>query len=208
MPTGLRGVCGEQAASAERAQRAMPAKLPVLDEQANASAHGRAQREACGLAMPEVRCRVGAIRSTVREVRAMTLCLTQLEEQAKACSRGVKGEGWTLEVPIRIQNGCNLREHWGVRAKRVRYERASVSWAFVSRFSRHAKPPLPAVVTITRLAPRKLDDDNAIAGMKGVRDAVADCLGVLDNDPRVTWRYAQEKAKAYACRIAIEEVGK
>jgi hypothetical protein len=57
------------------------------------------------------------------------LCLTQLEEQAKACSRGVTGTGWTLEVPIRIRNGCNLREHWAVRAKRVKHERSMVAWA-------------------------------------------------------------------------------
>jgi hypothetical protein len=61
------------------------------------------------------------------------------------------------------------------------------------------------IVTLTRLAPRMLDDDNAIAGMKAVRDAVADCLVVLDNDPRVEWRYAQERAKGYAVRISIEE---
>ena len=137
----------------------------------------------------------------------MTLCLTQLEEQAKACSRGVKGEGWTLEVPIRIRNGCNLREHWGLRAKRVKRERSAIAVAMIATALTHGIPSLPITVTLTRLAPRRLDDDNAIAGMKAIRDAVADAFGIDDADPRVEWRYAQERSKAYAVRISIEERG-
>lgn len=139
---------------------------------------------------------------------ARVMCLTQLEEQARACSRGVTGEGWTLEVPIRIRNGCNLREHWAVRAKRVENERYHTGWALVGRFGpsfRSTKPDLPLAITLTRLAPRQLDDDNNVAGCKAVRDAIAAWLGINDNDPRVTWRYAQERAKTYAVRIQIEE---
>jgi len=142
----------------------------------------------------------------------MTMCLSQLEEQAKHVgdALGVKSGGWVIEVPLRIRNGCNLREHWAVRAKRVKRERDTVMWALFAR-ERPGKsvslkrPTLPVVVTITRLAPRKLDDDNAIAGCKSVRDAIAECLGVDDADPRVTWRYAQEKSKTYAVRIEIVE---
>lgn len=144
----------------------------------------------------------------------MTLCLTQLEEQAKHVNAalGVKASGWTLEVPIRIRNGCNLREHPMARHRRVNKERLAVMWALFAREREHTpsglwrqRPELPVVVTITRLAPRKLDDDNCIAGCKAVRDEVAKFLGVDDADPRVTWRYAQERAKTYACRISIEE---
>lgn len=35
------------------------------------------------------------------------------------------------------------------------------------------------------------------------RAGVADALGIDDRDPRVTWRYAQEKAKGYAVRVEI-----
>jgi predicted Fe-S protein YdhL (DUF1289 family) len=139
------------------------------------------------------------------------MCLTQLEEQAKACSRGVTGDGWTLEVPIRIQNGCNLREHHMARHRRVLKERSAVNWAFLARRARATRlPALPIVVTLTRLAPprSKLDDDNNVAGCKAVRDEVAAWLGVDDRSPMVEWRYAQERAKGYAVRIQIEEVGK
>jgi hypothetical protein len=128
------------------------------------------------------------------------LCLSQLEQQARVINRG-KVAGWPLELPLHVKNGCNLREHWAARAKRVKRERSVVGWALVLR----AAPTLPCTVTLTRLAPRALDSDNAVAGFKAVRDAIAEWMGINDNDPRVTWRYAQEKAKGYACRIAIEE---
>lgn len=144
----------------------------------------------------------------------MTLCLSMLEQQARAVTSavGVKGEGWTINIPrLHIKNGCNLREHWAARAKRVKKERNAVGWALASQQWKAGGgrglvrgPGLPAVVTLTRLAPRQLDSDNAVAGFKAVRDAIAEFFGVNDNDPRVTWRYAQEKAKGYACRIEIE----
>ena len=67
---------------------------------------------------------------------------------------------------------------------------------------------LPCVVTLTRIAPRALDCDNNQISMKAVRDGVADRLGVDDRDPRVTWRYGQEKPdqpRTYAVRITIED---
>lgn len=137
----------------------------------------------------------------------MTLCLSQIEEQARVVNRhlgvGVKAVGeWSLELPLHIKNGCNLREHPMARHRRVKKERNNVGWALLSFPER---PRLPCVVTLTRLAARSLDDDNLAGGFKAVRDGVAEWLRVNDNDPRVTWRYAQEKHKGYACRIAIEE---
>jgi hypothetical protein len=51
-----------------------------------------------------------------------------------------------------------------------------------------------------------LDSDNLQASFKNCRDAVADRMDIDDADPRVTWRYAQEKGapKEYAVRIEIE----
>jgi hypothetical protein len=62
------------------------------------------------------------------------------------------------------------------------------------------------VVTLIRVAPRKLDDDNLQSGFKALRDGIADRLGVKDNDPRVKWKYDQVRgrAKEYAARVRIE----
>ena len=67
------------------------------------------------------------------------------------------------------------------------------------------KMRLPCTVTITRLGPRKLDSDNLATSAKGLRDGIADKLGVDDGDERITWCYAQEKSKTYGVRIEIEE---
>lgn len=104
-----------------------------------------------------------------------------------------------IELPIRIESEQNCRDHWSVKARRVKQHRLAALAVPV-----HA---LPCVVTITRVAPRKLDShDNLRSGFKALVDGIADRLGVKDNDQRVEWRYAQERgrAKEYACRISIE----
>lgn len=102
------------------------------------------------------------------------------------------------ELPLRIESCANKREHWSVRARRTKLHRAAALAVPVH--------PLPCVVTLTRVAPRKLDDDNLASGFKALRDGVADRLGVNDNDPRVAWKYAQVrgKAKEYVARVSIE----
>lgn len=65
--------------------------------------------------------------------------------------------------------------------------------------------PLPCLVTITRLGPRTLDDDNLAGSAKAIRDSIAARLGVDDGDTaRIQFRYAQEKSKAYGVRITLE----
>ena len=70
---------------------------------------------------------------------------------------------------------------------------------------KHARPELPAVITITRVAPRALDSDNLAISAKSVRDGIADWLGVDDGDKRLTWRYEQRRGrpKEYAAEVAV-----
>lgn len=62
----------------------------------------------------------------------------------------------------------------------------------------------PCTVTLTRIAPRPLDGDGWQSAAKPIRDGVADFLGVKDNDPRVTWNYAQRKGRVRECAVEIE----
>lgn len=72
--------------------------------------------------------------------------------------------------------------------------------------------PLPATITITRIAPRKLDDDNMIAASKQLRDILADLVipslapGQADSSTLLTWHYCQErgKPKEYSLKITIQ----
>jgi hypothetical protein len=110
----------------------------------------------------------------------------------------------TLRIELRTVSGLNAREHWRDRARRVKAERHAVGWAIL--VERPAKPVPPCAVTMTRIAPRDLDDgDNLSSSMKAVRDQLAEWIGVNDHDPRVTWAYGQErgKPKEYAVRVEI-----
>jgi hypothetical protein len=115
-------------------------------------------------------------------------------------------------APVRIHSANeHRREVHQARARRVRIERHAVSLSLsATRESREAVRRLaasfPLVVTITRIAPRPItDEDNLIAGAKAPRDSVAAVFGVDDGDPRWTWKYSQERGD-YAVRIRIEMI--
>lgn len=108
-----------------------------------------------------------------------------------------------VHLPIRTGRGQNSREHWAVRARRVRAERATA--AMVVRAARNGRAELPQVVTLVRLAPgRGLDDDNLSGALKAVRDGVADALGIDDRDARVRWMYDQRRVKRGEWGVLID----
>lgn len=121
----------------------------------------------------------------------------------------------TIDSPQRVswawENGCclnirtvseaNTREHWAKRAKRTKEHRG------IARVVAEAllkKPQLPCTVRLTRVAPRRLDDDNLRPALKAVRDGIADWLGVNDRDPRVTWAYEQDSDGAGGYHVRVE----
>jgi hypothetical protein len=106
-----------------------------------------------------------------------------------------------VSIPIPLPSAANLREHWTARHRRIKSQRVAVAWVINNK----PRPDLPCIVTLTRISPRKLDDDNLQGAFKGVRDEVADWLGVDDGDSRVTWLYAQRKGKA-SIEVAIAGV--
>jgi hypothetical protein len=108
-----------------------------------------------------------------------------------------------IELPIRTVAGLNAREHWRKRAKRVKAERITANFGI-----RGKQPPLPVVVILTRLSSGTLDDDNLQGAFKAIRDGVADAYGVADNDPRMTWRYAQAKCKRGEFGVTITLVAR
>lgn len=112
----------------------------------------------------------------------------------------------TIIVPLRTRSEMNLREHWSKRSRRMANHRAvaylRLSAALMSVL------PVPAIVTMVRIAPRQLDDDNLRGALKGVRDGVADAFGLDDRDPRIRWRYEQRRGNKmeYAVEIRIAGV--
>lgn len=91
-----------------------------------------------------------------------------------------------ITLPIVTVSEANRRDHWRVKARRVKAQRRA-AWELCPRVG------LPCLVTLIRVSPRELDDDNLRGALKAIRDGVADRLGVDDRDPRVEWAYGQRK---------------
>ena len=98
---------------------------------------------------------------------------------------------YEIYLPIATVSLANMREHWAVRARRAKQHRQQAYLLTAALKSLR----LPATVILTRVAPRLLDDDNLRGALKSVRDGIADRLCIDDRDPRVTWRYGQEKGR-------------
>lgn len=91
------------------------------------------------------------------------------------------------------------------KARKTKRDRGNVAMVLRSKFGTPPAPPL--LVTITRIAPGELDDDNLPTSAKAVRDGIADWLGVDDRTKRsgVVWRYAEARdGRSYGVTIRVE----
>lgn len=107
-----------------------------------------------------------------------------------------------LELPLKIVSVANRREHWGARHRRAAKHRETAHTVMLQL----KVVPMPCRITLTRIGPQQLDDDNLAGAFKAARDGIADRLGVPDNDPRVSWRYAQQHGKGYSASITVEAI--
>lgn len=112
-----------------------------------------------------------------------------------------RGDAICFTIPIRTVSALNAREYWRARAKRVKAERSATAWMLTA----HKPPELPVTVTLTRVGPTNgLDEgDNLNSAFKGVRDQIAQWLGVDDRSALVTWKYGQRRGKDWAVEVAI-----
>jgi hypothetical protein len=77
--------------------------------------------------------------------------------------------------------------HWRRLTKLKNAQKACTKVAMLGK----ELPPAPLLVTITRVGPRLLDDDNLATACKFVRDQIAAAVGIDDGSALYTWRYAQ-----------------
>ena len=123
-----------------------------------------------------------------------------------------------IDIPgLRLESEANSRSHWSGRAARVKGQRDVVSMVLAARVGRKALELLgaesarvPLDVTITRIAPRKLDQGgNLYASAKAVQDEVAQLLGVDDRKEQQV-RYVVEQSsrgREYGTEIKIAPRG-
>lgn len=111
---------------------------------------------------------------------------------------------------LRLVNIANARMHWAQRAKLAASHR-SIGRGSVMRHEDAWKAKFQdgLTITITRLGQRNMDSDGLAISAKGLRDGIADGLGIDDGDRRITWVYQQERAPKpmrYGVRVRIESV--
>lgn len=115
-----------------------------------------------------------------------------------------------VEIPMKLPSASNLREHWSARHRRAKGQRAIVTaalkdfgkWNGVYEAIAHLARGLDLEVTLTRVAPRRLDPNNVPSAFKSVMDAIAAHLGTDDRSDQYRWQYRQEKGPA-AVRIEV-----
>lgn len=115
----------------------------------------------------------------------------------------------SITIPYRLVSEANMSDHWTLKHKRKK----KLCLLLLSYLPDLSDVKLPCIVTLTRVAPRMLDDDNLRGAFKYVRDYVADKLvpglqpGRADDDCRITWEYGQKKSlrpKEYAIIVRID----
>ena len=112
-----------------------------------------------------------------------------------------------LICKIRLRSAANISEHWS-KARTIRIHQQKHIWSAWKVQGVDIK--LPVLITLTRMAPRTLDDDNLVTAFKSIRDIVADLItpglqpGRADNKEGIKFAYSQEKNKQYSIRITLE----
>lgn len=113
-------------------------------------------------------------------------------------------------LPIRTASESNSSEHWTVKNKRHARQKGWINTLF-KRAEGIVK--LPCTVTLTRIAPRALDEhDNLRVSFKWIADAIASNLipgkaaGRADDSKEITWQYKQERGNPHEYGIRIELV--
>lgn len=120
----------------------------------------------------------------------------------------------TIRIPIRLDS-VNKKSHWATGYKKnKRLAFAIQAYLKVIPYRVPYSAILPCQITLTRISPRSLDQDNLIASFKHTRDTIAGYLipglqaGRADSDERIQWNYDQRKGEVseYAIEIKLEKL--
>ena len=110
-----------------------------------------------------------------------------------------------FHIPIRLPSLANSRMHWRRLARLKRQQRGATLYCMYGK--QLPAVGVPLTVTITRIGPRRLDDDNLASACKYVRDQIAAVIGVDDGSPLYTWKYAQRvSSNRYKYGVDVEIV--
>lgn len=114
------------------------------------------------------------------------------------------------DLPIYLDAIAHQNLHWAV-VRKVYDDQEK--WVRSALKGQVCDIQLPAVITLTRIAPTQLDFDNLVTAFKHIRDVVADLLipgmqpGRADGDERLSWVYLQKKINPNECAVQIHLKG-
>lgn len=130
--------------------------------------------------------------------------------------RAMRRELLTVEfvIPARTSNPLNgptgnSRLAATIRSRKRAQHRAVALVITRGELARYRLSPVdlvPCVVTLTRVSAGKMDGDGLQGSQKGIRDGIAQALGVDDGSEVIEWRYAQARGKRgkHAVHVRIE----
>jgi len=117
---------------------------------------------------------------------------------------------WSWQFNIRTASESNSSDNWRKKAKRHSKQKLFIAKVFMVE---RPKVQPPCKVTLTRIAPRNLDEhDNLRTSMKWITDAIASYLvpgkaaGRADDCKAIEWDYKQKKGavREYGVLVEIE----
>jgi hypothetical protein len=111
----------------------------------------------------------------------------------------------TITLPKELLSEGNKTDHWSKK-----YKRNKLKDNYLIAYCSNINITLPALIKITRIAPRALDFDNLHTTMKHYIDFLSSKLipglrsGRADSDPRLKFELLQEKGKVRQYSLKIE----
>ena len=107
---------------------------------------------------------------------------------------------------LKTVSEMNQREHWAAKNRRKQDQQEHVAVEMLNAL-RGKRIELPCVVKMTRIGPKKMDNDNLAGAMKHCQDQIARQLGVDDGDEsKVIFHHYQMPigSRDYAVKVEIE----
>lgn len=124
-----------------------------------------------------------------------------------------------INLPIRTESEANKCEHWHKRYKRSQKQKDTIRLLLIPEIKdlintvskmRVMDVPITLQITLTRVAPRKLDGDNLQISFKSIRDFLSDIFipglapGRADDDEMFDWKYSQRKGVPKEYSVDVE----
>lgn len=135
--------------------------------------------------------------------------LVELYSQGLYATGSTTCQRLTVQMPIKLVSEANAREHHMRRSGRAKVQRSNAKLFLqqVIRSTGDVLPGLPLIVTLSRIAPRKLDSDNHVGSCKHTRDGIADYFGVNDRDEdKIKWLYGEQvRDDKYGVKVEIRK---